>query len=96
MAKFIDVIDKGKGVVVWYEICSYLIDGENRELAFVILTSIFIKGHGDIGYQSKNVVPSPPKTPKRNFDKMIKVQTYQNQTFLYRLTGDRNALHVDP
>jgi len=26
----------------------------------------------------------------------LKVLTYPNQAFLYRLTGDRNPLHIDP
>jgi acyl dehydratase len=50
---------------------------------------------GGFGYQSKNQYPPPAKIPTRKPDTILEAKTYPNQAFFFRLTGDRNPLHID-
>ena len=50
---------------------------------------------GGFGYKSKNKYPPPTQLPSRKADSVLQVKTFPNQAFYYRLTGDRNPLHID-
>lgn len=57
--------------------------------------SAFVRGSGGFGgpaQPKKEVLPIPPKDP----DVLLDAQTDVNQAALYRLSGDRNPLHIDP
>jgi acyl dehydratase len=57
---------------------------------------------GDGGYSagssalSDPPLPPIPLPPERNADHCLTVPTSRNQAAIYRLTGDRNPLHIDP
>lgn len=57
--------------------------------------SAFVRGSGGFGgpaQPKKDVPPIPPKNP----DFILDAQTDVNQAALYRMSGDRNPLHIDP
>lgn len=57
---------------------------------------------GDGGYSggssalSDPSLPPIPRPPERYADDRVTVPTGRNQAAIYRLTGDRNPLHIDP
>ncbi len=60
------------------------------------LTTVFVKGleiNSQKGLSHELTIPSSPKT-EPNFS--FKTRLPPNQNFLYRLSGDRNPLHIDP
>lgn len=61
----------------------------------VILTNLFVRGIGGFGHKG-TIKNSYPAAPKRPADFCAEEITDESQAFLYRLSGDRNPLHVDP
>ena len=89
----IDLQDKKKATVMVTE--TEIRDKESNDLLAVIRSNYFIRGIGGFGERGKikSVLPNPPK---RQPDFIAEEKTEENQAFLYRLSGDRNPLHVDP
>lgn len=52
-------------------------------------------GIGGFGYQSKIKYPPLLKAPNKKPDTVLEAKTYPSQAFYYRLTGDRNPLHIN-
>jgi acyl dehydratase len=48
------------------------------------------------GYKGKGAISTLPSFPRRKADYTFDAATYPNQAILYRLTGDKNPLHIDP
>jgi acyl dehydratase len=84
------VYDKGKAAVVVTETDTRL-DGEalctNRFTAF-------IRGEGGFGGEPGPAPGNEP--PDREPDLVVESPTLPQQALIYRLSGDRNPLHVDP
>lgn len=90
-----DVMDKGSGAVVVTNTESF---DENGRLLVRNQSSTFVVGAGKFGGKKEpisGVVPVLPP-PKRQPDAFITYATSENQAVLYRLSGDRNPLHIDP
>lgn len=91
-ARVKDIFDKGKNALVVMEIKSF--DESGEELIHNELTT-FVRGAGgwggDRGPATEVNVP-----PAREPDAVIEEKIGENQTLLYRLSGDTNPLHVDP
>jgi len=86
------IYDKGKGAVVVSEIEAR---DESGDLVFKNIPTTFIRGEGGFGGDrgptgAKNVPPD------RAPDKVVSMKTQDNQAQIYRLSGDKNPLHVDP
>lgn len=90
-AKLTDMFDKGKAAVVVTE-ARVTLDGEPL---YTTRSSAFIRGEGGWGGERG---PSGPQNvpPERPPDHEVTYQTSPDQTFIYRLNGDRNPLHTDP
>ena len=85
--------DKGKGAVLMFD--AEIREKATGEMQSVVRSSLFVRGIGGFGY--KGTVKNPfPKIPKRAPDMVSEEKTTDNQAFIYRLTNDRNPLHVDP
>jgi len=85
------VYDKGKGALITID--SKTTDAAG-ETVFTNTSGVFIRGAGgfggDRGPQAAN------KAPERAPDKSVDDTTLDIQAAIYRLSGDRNPLHVDP
>ncbi len=89
--KVSQIYDKGKGAVVVVEATTKTPDGETL---FVNRFSSFIRGEGGFGGERG---PEPGNVaPDREPDFVVEAPTLPQQALLYRLSGDRNPLHVDP
>jgi acyl dehydratase len=85
------VYDKGKGALV-------IVETETRDESGAPLCtnrfSAFIRGEGGFGGESG---PQPGnEAPAREPDHVVESATLPQQALLYRLSGDKNPLHVDP
>lgn len=88
------IYDKGpgKGAVVVTEIEAK--DAEGK-LLFRNISSAFVRGEGGWGGDRG---PSGPKNvpPDRTPDEFVVYETEPDQAIIYRLSGDKNPLHIDP
>ena len=89
--KVTGVYDKGKGALVVIE--SETKDAQGDTL-FVNTASIYVRGAG--GFGGERGPEAGNKPPDRAPDKTVEMQTLPTQAMIYRLSGDRNPLHIDP
>ena len=91
----VEVYDRGKekgAAIVRQTILSDEIDGSPIA---TILRTVLARGDGGLG-GSQEKGPLPHQTPDREPDRVVEYQTSGNQAGIYRLSGDRNPLHIDP
>ena len=92
--RVVEVYDKGdKGCLLEIETQTRLAD--TGEKLFRLGSIIFARGDVGIGGTTRKA-PSPHPMPARAADIVRRSQTRPEQALLYRLTGDRNLVHVDP
>jgi acyl dehydratase len=85
------VYDKGKGALVVVETETR---NEGGDPLCTNRFSAFIRGEGGFGGEPG---PQPGnEAPGRDPDAVVESPTLPQQALLYRLSGDRNPLHVDP
>ncbi|GFS14519.1 peroxisomal multifunctional enzyme type 2 [Elysia marginata] len=89
-----DVMDKKSGAVMLYNIETA---DENGETIAFNQFAIFVVGAGNFGgpktsKEVKPVVDPPSRAP----DAAMEEKTSVDQAAMYRLSGDRNPLHIDP
>ncbi len=89
--KVTGVYDKGKGALATVE--SETRD-ENGDLIFTNTSGVFVRGAGGFGGERGPEAGNVP--PDRAPDKMVDMATLPIQAAIYRLSGDRNPLHIDP
>jgi acyl dehydratase len=90
-ARVTGVHDKGKAAVVVVETRT---DDESGRTLFVNRFSAFLRGEGGFGGDAG---PQPGnEAPDRAPDHLVESFTLPQQALIYRLSGDRNPLHVDP
>ena len=89
--KVIGVYDKGKGALVTIESTTKDAGGE---MVFTNTSGIFIRGSGGFGGDRGPEAGNP--APQRGPDRTVEMQTLDIQAAIYRLSGDRNPLHIDP
>ncbi|MEE8384565.1 MAG: MaoC/PaaZ C-terminal domain-containing protein [Dehalococcoidia bacterium] len=82
--------DKGKAALIVMETVSSDKDGP----LFTNRFGIFARGEGGFGGESGP--PAGNKAPERAPDVTVESKTLPNQALIYRLSGDKNPLHVDP
>lgn len=89
------LIDKGRdrGAIVLAETQLYMA-GAEAPLA-TLLSTVFARGDGGFGGPSEGG-PQPHLLPHRPADRVDSIVTRPEQAAVYRLSGDRNPLHVDP
>jgi acyl dehydratase len=94
-ARCLSVIDKGadKGALVNVE--NIISDSVSAERHATSVTTMFCRGDGGFngpaeGELARHIVPARPH------DLEVVLPTLPQQATLYRLTGDRNPLHIDP
>jgi acyl dehydratase len=86
------IYDKGSGALITTE--SEAVDAETGEPLVTSTSGIFVRGEGGFGG------PRGPgqswALPDRAPDHQVVQETRPEQALVYRLSGDRNPLHVDP
>jgi acyl dehydratase len=93
-ARCLSVIDKGaaKGALVNVE--STVRDEAGTLYATTVMT-LFCRGDGGFGGPSGGELTLEP-VPARAPDFEVAISTLPQQAAIYRLSGDRNPLHIDP
>ena len=84
--------DKGSGALVESE--SVAVDAATGEPMITTRSSTFIRGEG--GFGGDRGTAAPWQLPDQAPDHRVTEPTRPEQALLYRLSGDRNPLHVDP
>jgi multifunctional beta-oxidation protein len=96
--KLLDVIDKGSAAILVYATTST--DARTGRDLFYNEMSLFLRGSGGFGGPKKGTDRGPATAantpPQRNPDAAVDEKTSAEQAALYRLSGDRNPLHIDP
>ena len=89
--KIAGIYDKGRAALVVLEMVT---KDEGGDPLFTNRFSLFIRGEGGWGGDSG---PRPAnERPERAPDLVVESKTLPQQALLYRLSGDKNPLHVDP
>ena len=86
------IYDKGSGALVVTE--NAAVDAATGEPLVTSTSSAFIRGEG--GFGGERGSDQPWARPDREPDYQAMMTTRPEQALLYRLSGDRNPLHVDP
>ncbi len=85
------VYDKGKGALVTIDSTTTDASGET---VFTNTSGVFVRGAG--GFGGDRGPSAANKAPERAPDKSLEDTTLDIQAAIYRLSGDRNPLHIDP
>jgi acyl dehydratase len=85
------VYNKGKGALVTID--STTVDA-GGETVFTNTSGVFIRGAG--GFGGERGPEAGNQAPERAPDKTVSDTTLDIQAAIYRLSGDRNPLHIDP
>jgi acyl dehydratase len=93
--KVVDAFDRGpsRGALILLEAEGRLASDDT--VLFTLGCTIMARGDGGFG-GPPGKGPQPHRAPKREPDLSCDIGTLENQSLLYRLTGDRNPLHADP
>jgi acyl dehydratase len=85
------VYDKGKGALVTLDTVT---KDANGEVVFTNTSGVFVRGAG--GFGGERGPEAGNAAPDRAPDKSVDMPTLDIQAAIYRLSGDRNPLHIDP
>ncbi|KAI9692854.1 MAG: bifunctional hydroxyacyl-CoA dehydrogenase/enoyl-CoA hydratase fox2 [Bathelium mastoideum] len=94
----VEVLDKGNaGLVVTGSVTR---DANTGKDVFYNESTVFIRGAGGFGGAKKGsargAATAVHTPPKRQPDAVVQEKTTEEQAAVYRLSGDRNPLHIDP
>ncbi len=89
--KVTGVYDKGKGALLVVEAET---KDDQGEVLFANTAGVFVRGAG--GFGGERGPEAANKAPERAPDKTVEMKTLPIQAAIYRLSGDRNPLHIDP
>lgn len=93
--RVLDVIDRGEGrgalLVVGRELSE-----ASGELLCRLQSTYLLRDDGGFGGGAQTPPPALPKVPERPADVVRDVPVSVRASLIYRLSGDRNPLHVDP
>ena len=96
--KLVEVVDKGNAAIVVTG--STTKDQKTGKDVFYNESTAFLRGSGGFGGSSKGADRGAAsrvfKPPQRQPDTIVEEKTTEEQACVYRLSGDRNPLHVDP
>jgi len=87
------IYDKGSGALVSIEADTKT---ESGEVLFTNTFGVFLRGEGGFGGDRGPSASKQNLPPERAPDHTIEDKTSPNQAAIYRLSGDRNPLHIDP
>jgi acyl dehydratase len=91
-AQVTEIWDKGSGALMVVE--GTADDRASGDRLLSARSSVFIRGAG--GFGGERGPSSAWRVPEREPDQVVEVTPRPDQALTYRLSGDRNPLHVDP
>jgi acyl dehydratase len=91
-AQVTGIYDKGSGALIQTQ--NTAVDAATGEPVVTTRSGTFIRGEG--GFGGDRGGSEPWAAPERAPDHKVTAETRPEQALLYRLSGDRNPLHVDP
>jgi acyl dehydratase len=91
-AQVTEIWDKGRGALMVVE--GTALNGATGDRLLTVRSSVFIRGAG--GFGGERGPSSSWSAPEREPDHVIEMTPRPDQALIYRLSGDRNSLHVDP
>ena len=86
------VWDKGKAAVIGFTGTAADEEGD----LFTAAATLFVRGAGGFGGERGPSSSGKHAPPEREPDVVVTYETRPEQAAIYRLSGDRNPLHVDP
>ncbi len=92
VGRITEVWDKGKGAVVGVE-CEI---SDNDGPVITSKSTLFIRGAGGFGGERGPSTKGLNAPPDRDPDHVVEEVTLPQQAAIYRLSGDRNPIHIDP
>jgi acyl dehydratase len=94
-SKVLEIYDRGKekGAIVLRR--TTLRDAQDEQPVATLTRVLFARRNGGEGGTTAEA-PRPHAVPDRAPDAVLRYSTGDNQALIYRLCGDRTALHVDP
>jgi len=96
--KLMEVLDKGKAATVTS--ITTTTDKATGKPLFENQSTVMLRGSGGFGGKKSGSDRGPASAvnvpPKRKPDAVVEEKTTENQAAIYRLSGDRNPLHIDP
>jgi len=93
-ANVVDVLDKGSGAAIITNV--EMFNEVGSKVVFAQSVTFVQQAGGFGGKRSSSHLVPLGDTPKRAPDASIREVTSVDQAALYRLSGDRNPLHIDP
>ncbi|WP_044587808.1 MaoC/PaaZ C-terminal domain-containing protein [Bradyrhizobium sp. LTSPM299] len=93
--RLVDLVDKGaqKGALLYFE--RRIRDAADDRPLATERGCFVLRGNG--GFSSEIGASAPPRMmPNRPADRFCELRSLPQSALLYRLSGDRNPLHVDP
>ena len=87
-----EVWDKGKAAVIG---CEGIVEDEQGPL-FTTKATLFIRGAGGFGGDRGPSTAGVNQPPDRQPDHVVQDVSRPEQAAIYRLSGDRNPIHIDP
>jgi acyl dehydratase len=87
-----EIWDKGAAAVIGVQTTA----SDDKGALFTTSASIFARGSGGFGGERGPSAKGMNAPPERQPDHVISDETRLEQAAIYRLSGDRNPLHVDP
>ena len=87
-----EVWDKEKAAVIG---CEGIVEDDDGPL-FTTKATLFVRGAGGFGGERGPSTAGKNAPPQTEPDHTIEDHTRQEQAAVYRLSGDRNPLHIDP
>lgn len=87
-----EVWDKGKGAVIGVE-CEI---ADKNGPVITTKSTLFIRGAGGFGGERGPSTAGLNAPPDRDPDHVVEEVTIPQQAAIYRLSGDRNPIHIDP
>ncbi len=87
-----EVWDKGKAAVLGVE----SVGADEKGVLFKTHATLFVRGAGGFGGERGPSTSDTDVPPSRPPDTILRDETRPEQGAIYRLSGDRNPIHIDP
>jgi acyl dehydratase/putative sterol carrier protein len=94
--RIVDILDKGKAAAV---IVESIARDQAGDMVLKNQSLLFIRGSGGFGGKKdldRGAATKEYQIPARPADHIVVEKTSEEQAAVYRLSGDRNPLHIDP